>query len=100
MLLWLLASTVLTVSGFLIQLLGNYVFRETAGIQQFVVLIRASIPQSDSCMFWSLGMPFSKPLYTVSYMLLTGGVSGFLLLLLYYIVSLSARTISGNRTVG
>ncbi|XP_066366466.1 uncharacterized protein [Miscanthus floridulus] len=33
-----------------------------------------------------LGMPFSKPLYTVSYMLLTGGVSGFLLLLLYYIV--------------
>jgi hypothetical protein len=34
-----------------------------------------------------LGMPFSKPLYTVSYMLLTGGVSGFLLLLLYYIVS-------------
>uniref|UniRef100_A0A0D9ZUF9 Heparan-alpha-glucosaminide N-acetyltransferase catalytic domain-containing protein n=1 Tax=Oryza glumipatula TaxID=40148 RepID=A0A0D9ZUF9_9ORYZ len=28
----------------------------------------------------------SKPLYTVSYMLLTGGVSGFLLLLLYYIV--------------
>ncbi|XP_015637525.1 uncharacterized protein [Oryza sativa Japonica Group] len=53
MLLWLLASTVLTVSGFLLQLLG---------------------------------MPFSKPLYTVSYMLLTGGVSGFLLLLLYYIV--------------
>ncbi|KAL6897762.1 hypothetical protein ACP4OV_006721 [Aristida adscensionis] len=53
MLLWLLASTVLTVSGFLVQLLG---------------------------------MPFSKPLYTVSYMLLTGGVSGFLLLLLYYIV--------------
>ncbi|TVU17531.1 hypothetical protein EJB05_33573 [Eragrostis curvula] len=51
--LWLLASTVLTVSGFLLQLLG---------------------------------MPFSKPLYTVSYMLLTGGVSGFLLLLLYYIV--------------
>ncbi|PAN17353.1 hypothetical protein PAHAL_3G124700 [Panicum hallii] len=33
-----------------------------------------------------LGMPFSKPLYTVSYMLLTAGVSGFLLLLLYYIV--------------
>ncbi|AQK92829.1 Heparan-alpha-glucosaminide N-acetyltransferase [Zea mays] len=28
----------------------------------------------------------SKPLYTVNYMLLTGGVSGFLLLLLYYIV--------------
>ncbi|GJN35994.1 hypothetical protein PR202_gb24816 [Eleusine coracana subsp. coracana] len=54
MLLWLLSSTVLTVSGFLLQLLG---------------------------------MPFSKPLYTVSYMLLTGGVSGFLLLLLYYIVS-------------
>ncbi|KAL5202447.1 hypothetical protein ABZP36_013399 [Zizania latifolia] len=53
MLLWLLASTVFTVSGFLLQLLG---------------------------------MPFSKPLYTVSYMLLTGGVSGFLLLLLYYIV--------------
>ncbi|XP_006654067.3 heparan-alpha-glucosaminide N-acetyltransferase-like [Oryza brachyantha] len=53
MLLWLLTSTVLTVSGFLLQLLG---------------------------------MPFSKPLYTVSYMLLTGGVSGFLLLLLYYAV--------------
>ncbi|XP_062180934.1 uncharacterized protein LOC133885262 isoform X2 [Phragmites australis] len=52
MLLWLLASMVLTVSGFLLQLLG---------------------------------MPFSKPLYTVSYMLLTGGVSGFLLLMLYYI---------------
>ncbi|KAF6982724.1 hypothetical protein CFC21_001070 [Triticum aestivum] len=50
---WLLASTVLTVSGFLLQLLG---------------------------------MPFSKPLYTVSYMLLAGGVSGFLLLLLYCIV--------------
>jgi len=33
-----------------------------------------------------LGMPFSKPLYTVSYMLLSAGVSGFLLLLLYYIV--------------
>ena len=32
-------------------------------------------------------MPFSKPLYTVSYMLLSAGVSGFLLLLLYYIVS-------------
>lgn len=31
-------------------------------------------------------MPFSKPLYTVSYMLLTGGVSGFVLLLLYCIV--------------
>ncbi|KAK3140675.1 hypothetical protein QOZ80_5AG0404210 [Eleusine coracana subsp. coracana] len=56
MLLWLLASTVLTVSGFLLQLLG---------------------------------MPFSKPLYTVSYMLLTGGASGFLLLLLYYIVGIS-----------
>ncbi|CAL4902850.1 unnamed protein product [Urochloa decumbens] len=53
MLFWLLASTVLTISAFLLQLLG---------------------------------MPFSKPLYTVSYMLLTAGVSGFLLLLLYYIV--------------
>ncbi|WVZ96539.1 hypothetical protein U9M48_042168 [Paspalum notatum var. saurae] len=53
MLLWLLASTVLAISAFLVLLLG---------------------------------MPFSKPLYTVSYMLLTGGVSGFLLLLLYYIV--------------
>ncbi|KAL6608249.1 hypothetical protein ACP70R_041312 [Stipagrostis hirtigluma subsp. patula] len=52
MLLWLLASTVLIVSGFVVQVIG---------------------------------MPFSKPLYTVSYMLLTGGVSGFLLLLLYYI---------------
>ncbi|XP_066366307.1 uncharacterized protein [Miscanthus floridulus] len=53
MLIWLLASVVLTISAFLVLLLG---------------------------------MPFSKPLYTVSYMLLTGGVSGFLLLLLYYIV--------------
>ncbi|KAJ1261787.1 hypothetical protein BS78_09G057400 [Paspalum vaginatum] len=53
MLLWLLTSMVLTISAFLVVLLG---------------------------------MPFSKPLYTVSYMLLTGGVSGFLLLLLYYIV--------------
>ncbi|KAG0517040.1 hypothetical protein BDA96_09G054000 [Sorghum bicolor] len=53
MLVWLLASVVLTISAFLVLLLG---------------------------------MPFSKPLYTVSYMLLTGGVSGFLLLLLYYIV--------------
>ncbi|XP_047095600.1 heparan-alpha-glucosaminide N-acetyltransferase-like isoform X2 [Lolium rigidum] len=50
---WLVASTVLTVSGFLLQLLG---------------------------------VPFSKPLYTVSYMLLSGGVSGFLLLVLYYVV--------------
>lgn len=33
------------------------------------------------------GMPFSKPLYTLSYMLLTTGVSGFLLTLIYYIVS-------------
>ncbi|AQK92833.1 uncharacterized protein [Zea mays] len=53
MLIWLLASVVLTISAYLVLLLG---------------------------------MPFSKPLYTVNYMLLTGGVSGFLLLLLYYIV--------------
>ncbi|KAH7678646.1 Heparan-alpha-glucosaminide N-acetyltransferase protein [Dioscorea alata] len=33
-----------------------------------------------------LGMPFSKPLYTLSYMFLTTGASGFLLALIYYIV--------------
>ncbi|XP_073009907.1 uncharacterized protein [Typha latifolia] len=35
-----------------------------------------------------LGMPFSKPLYTLSYMFLTTGVSGFLLSLIYCIVDI------------
>ncbi|KAG6500991.1 hypothetical protein ZIOFF_040855 [Zingiber officinale] len=33
-----------------------------------------------------IGMPFSKPLYTLSYMFLTTGVSGFLFILMYFIV--------------
>ncbi|XP_010931719.1 uncharacterized protein [Elaeis guineensis] len=33
-----------------------------------------------------VGMPFSKPLYTLSYMFLTTGVSGFLLTLIYYMI--------------
>ncbi|XP_074591348.1 uncharacterized protein LOC141847255 isoform X2 [Curcuma longa] len=33
-----------------------------------------------------IGMPFSKPLYTLSYMFLTTGVSGFLFILIYFIV--------------
>lgn len=33
-----------------------------------------------------LGMPFSKPLYTVSYMSITTGLSGLLLTVIYYIV--------------
>lgn len=33
-----------------------------------------------------IGMPLSKPLYTLSYMLLTSGASGILLTLIYYIV--------------
>jgi hypothetical protein len=35
-----------------------------------------------------LGMPFSKPLFTVSYMFLTAGVSGFALTFIYIMVSL------------
>lgn len=35
-----------------------------------------------------VGMPFSKPLYTLSYMFLTTGVSGFLLTLIYYIIDI------------
>ncbi|WOL15813.1 hypothetical protein Cni_G24594 [Canna indica] len=35
-----------------------------------------------------IGMPFSKPLYTLSYMLLTAGVSGFTYILIYYIVDM------------
>lgn len=34
----------------------------------------------------AIGMPLSKPLYTFSYMLLTTGLSGFLLTLIYYTV--------------
>jgi hypothetical protein len=33
-------------------------------------------------------MPFSKPLFTVSYMFLTAGVSGFALTFIYIMVSL------------
>ncbi|KAJ3669467.1 hypothetical protein LUZ60_011417 [Juncus effusus] len=33
-----------------------------------------------------LGMPFSKPLYTVSYMFLTAGISGFALVFIYLMV--------------
>ncbi|TVU17533.1 hypothetical protein EJB05_33575, partial [Eragrostis curvula] len=46
----------------------------------------SNAPDWCSAPFDPEGMPFSKPLYTASYMLLTGGVSGFVLLLLYYIV--------------
>ncbi|URD88250.1 Heparan-alpha-glucosaminide [Musa troglodytarum] len=35
------------------------------------------------------GMPFSKPLYTLSYMFLTAGASGFLFILIYYIVDVN-----------
>ncbi|KAJ8466153.1 hypothetical protein OPV22_028705 [Ensete ventricosum] len=35
------------------------------------------------------GMPFSKPLYTLSYMFLTTGASGFLFILIYYIVDVN-----------
>ncbi|XP_027076228.1 uncharacterized protein [Coffea arabica] len=33
-----------------------------------------------------LGIPFSKPLYTLSYMFITAGASGFLLTIIFYIV--------------
>ncbi|XP_059659606.1 uncharacterized protein LOC132306282 isoform X2 [Cornus florida] len=33
-----------------------------------------------------LGVPFSKPLYTLSYMCITAGTSGFLLTIIFYIV--------------
>ncbi|KAH7837192.1 hypothetical protein Vadar_010840 [Vaccinium darrowii] len=35
-----------------------------------------------------LGIPFSKPLYTLSYMCITAGASGFLLTILFYIVDI------------
>ncbi|XP_078161761.1 uncharacterized protein LOC144557087 isoform X2 [Carex rostrata] len=35
-----------------------------------------------------LGMPFSKPLYSVSYMFLTAGVSGFALIFIYFMVDI------------
>ncbi|OAY67520.1 Heparan-alpha-glucosaminide N-acetyltransferase [Ananas comosus] len=38
---------------------------------------------------WLSGMPFSKPLYTMSYMFLTAGISGFLLTLMYYVVDVT-----------
>jgi heparan-alpha-glucosaminide N-acetyltransferase len=90
MLFWLLASTVLTISAFILLVLGNYALfqnPERVVMKNFIILGTPSISESDTCICWPLGMPFSKPLYTVSYMLLTAGVSGFLLLLLYYIVS-------------
>lgn len=34
------------------------------------------------------GVPLSKPLYTLSYMFVTAGASGFLLTIFFYIVSL------------
>ncbi|XP_078161764.1 uncharacterized protein LOC144557087 isoform X3 [Carex rostrata] len=34
------------------------------------------------------GMPFSKPLYSVSYMFLTAGVSGFALIFIYFMVDI------------
>ena len=33
------------------------------------------------------GVPFSKPLYTLSYLFLSSGVSGFVLTAMYYVVS-------------
>lgn len=35
----------------------------------------------------SSGIPLSKPLYTLSYMFITAGASGFLLTIIFYIVS-------------
>ncbi|KAG8653252.1 hypothetical protein MANES_05G001400v8 [Manihot esculenta] len=35
-----------------------------------------------------LGIPFSKPLYTLSYMFITAGASGLLLTIIFYVVSL------------
>ncbi|XP_059663472.1 uncharacterized protein LOC132309142 [Cornus florida] len=40
-----------------------------------------------------LGVPFSKPLYTLSYMCITAGTSGFLLTIIFYIVSLFFYTL-------
>lgn len=38
--------------------------------------------------WWFLsGVPFSKPLYTLSYMLVTSGASGLLLTIIFYLVS-------------
>ncbi|XP_028083737.1 heparan-alpha-glucosaminide N-acetyltransferase-like isoform X2 [Camellia sinensis] len=36
-----------------------------------------------------LGIPFSKPLYTLSYMCITAGASGFLLTIIFYIVDVN-----------
>lgn len=35
------------------------------------------------------GIPFCKPLYTLSYMCITAGASGLFLTIIFYVVSLS-----------
>lgn len=79
MLLWTNTSILLLICGFLMQLIGNTSCYWDRCIDHLI----ASIYFDN----FFVGMPFSKPLYTLSYMFLTAGVSGFLFILIYFIVS-------------
>ncbi|KAK3008134.1 hypothetical protein RJ639_014246, partial [Escallonia herrerae] len=62
--LWSMSSFPLLISGYVLQVLGD----------QFVT------------QYYLAGVPLSKPLYTLSYMCITAGASGFLLTFIFYVV--------------
>lgn len=55
----------------------------------FISISMVDIPHNSQCiLFDSSGVPYSKPLYTLSYTFITAGASGALLTAIYFIVSL------------
>lgn len=94
--LWLLFSIALLVLAYVLKALGMSYLRAKCSYSAFVISRNSLI----EC-FNMTGIPFSKPLYTLSYTILTAGASGLCLTLIYYIVSTyKFQKIQNNKAIG
>lgn len=82
---WFVSSLPLLLLGYLLNVLGNSSF-----LMDLLLFTSTSIFYiSHLYIFLKLsGIPYSKPLYTLSYMFITAGASGVLMTAIYFIVRL------------
>lgn len=80
-----MSSFPLLISGFVLKVLG--ILSKVSIHYVIVVVKQLNYSYIVASLLIVSGIPFSKPLYTLSYMFVTAGASGFVLTVVFYIVS-------------
>lgn len=89
---WLVCSSSLLVVGYVLMVIG--IFSNLKSLTSFyfnltfLKFLEGKGAYFHLTIFCSAGVPLSKPLYTLSYMCITAGASGIVLIAIYYTVSL------------